>query len=358
MSKERSDRDALRLGIVGMAAVVLALAVTMNLDRLPLVGGGETYHAEFAETSGLQVGEEVRIAGVKVGEVTELELDAGKVRATFRVRGEDLGDETTASIEVKTLLGQHYVSLEPAGDGLLDEGDTIPLSRTTTPVDIVPAVEQLTGQVADIDVDRAAEAFDAISATLRAATPQARRLLGGLGRLSQTVASRDRELRSLFQRAAKVSEVVAARDDDLTALLRDSADVLGVLERRRATVTRMVRGTAALAQELRGLVDDVDDDLGPVLADLDDVLEVLVRNRRDLDRIITYAALYAREFVNVAGTGPWFDTTVTLPAQLSVCAPGSGPLDGLVAAALQGVTELLYGTPRECLPLGSSGGGR
>lgn len=356
MSRGRSDRDAVRLALIAVAGLGLALALALNLNRLPLVGGGETYHAEFADTSGLKVGEEVRIAGIKVGEVTDLELGRGRVRATFQVRGEQLGEDTTASIEVKTLLGQHYISLEPAGEGRLDEGDTIPLERTTTPLDIVPAVEGLTRRAGELDSDQVAEAFDALSSTLTSATPQTRRLLTGLSRLSRTVSDRDAELRSLFEHTARVTEVVADRDEDLTAILRDSAEVLEVLDRRRRTLTRLVRGTLRLSEQLTGLVRDADDDLGPVLADLSDVLDVLIENRREIDATVTYTALYTREFVNLAGSGPWFDTTVTLPTGLSVCSPGQGPLNGLVDAALRGLTQLLYGEPRDCLPLEGPGG--
>lgn len=352
MNRGHSDRDAVRLGLLGIAGVIVALAAAVNIARIPLIGGGETFRAEFADTSGLQVGEEVRVAGVKVGEVTALELDRGKVLATFTIRGEELGDETSASIEVKTLLGQHYVSLRPEGDDPMSEGDTIPLDRTTTPLDIVPAVEGLTGRTDQIDTRRVAEALDAVSGTLDAATPQARQLLDGLGRLSEVVSSREQEFRGLLQHTSRVAGVVADRDADLTALLRDTTDVLAVLDRRRSTITRLIRGTLRLSDELAGMVGAVDDDLGPVLDDLGEVLDVLIDNRRNLDDVITYAALYSREFVNVAGTGPWFDTTVTLPSSLSVCTPGGGPLSGLVDSALHGLTQLLYGSAKDCLPLG------
>ncbi|HET7734533.1 MAG TPA: MlaD family protein [Nocardioidaceae bacterium] len=353
----RTDRDAVRLALLGLVATVLTFLLASNLSRLPLVGGGDLYRAEFTDTAGLQKGEEVRVAGIKVGEVSDIELDRGKVVVSFRVRGEKLGDATTASIEVKTLLGQHYLAIAPDGEGTLAEGATIPLERTTTPVNIVPAFQQLTTQVEQIDTRRVASAFDALSATLESTAPDTARLLDGLSRLSRTVSSRDDELASLLDRASRVSGVVADRDRELAQLIAGSAEVLEVLQRRRAAVSAVIRETRQLAVQLDGLVEDSRRDLAPVLEDLDTVLGVLTRNRRNIDDIVTYASVYAREFTNVAGTGPWFDVTMTMPRELSLCAADTSTLGPLVDSVLRTVTQLLYGSAQQCLPLGQAPGG-
>lgn len=356
-ARERSDRDAVRLALFSLVGLVVAFLIASNLNSLPLVGGGDTYRAEFTDTAGLQKGEEVRVAGIKVGEVSDIALDRGKVVVSFRVRGEELGDRTTASIEVKTLLGQHYLAISPDGERLLAEGSTIPLERTTTPVNIVPAFQQLTSQVEAIDTERVASAFDALAETLEATAPETGRLLDGLSRLSRTVSTRDEELARLFERASKVSGVVAERDRDLSQLINGSAEVLEVLQRRRDSVTEVIEGTRALALQLDGLVEDSRADLAPVLADLDKVLEVLTQNRQNIDDIVTYASVYAREFTNVAGTGPWFDVTVTMPRELSLCAADTSSTSPLIEGVLRTVTRLLYGEAQECLPLGQAPGG-
>ncbi|MFL6156928.1 MAG: MlaD family protein, partial [Marmoricola sp.] len=176
---ELSEQRKVKIAVVGLAAMLIAVLLTMNLQRLPLIGGGTTYKAEFSDASGLVDGEEVRVAGIKVGQVTGIKLGRGKVVVSFRVKGVDLGRRTTAAIEVKTLLGQHYLSVDPLGAGKLDGGATIPLARTTTPINIVPAFQQLTGQIQDIDTTQMAKAFDAISATLSSTAPQMKGTLQG-----------------------------------------------------------------------------------------------------------------------------------------------------------------------------------
>ena len=108
-----------------MAALILA---AFRAQDLPLIGGGDTYHAAFAESGGLKPNDEVRIAGVRVGKVESVELDGDHVKVTFRVDGDaEFGAETAAAIKVKTLLGAMFLVTaagrwRPAGGGRGDPG--------------------------------------------------------------------------------------------------------------------------------------------------------------------------------------------------------------------------------------------
>ncbi|MET3961671.1 phospholipid/cholesterol/gamma-HCH transport system substrate-binding protein [Marmoricola sp. OAE513] len=351
-----SEQRKVRIAVIGLVGMLVAVLVTMNLQRLPFVGGGSTYRAEFADASGLVEGEEVRVAGIKVGQVTGIELGRGKVVVSFRVKGVDLGRRTTASIEVKTLLGQHYLSLDPQGGGDLG---TIPLARTTTPINIVPAFQQLSSQVRDIDTAQVADAFDALTETLSSTAPQMKGTLQGLARLSRTITSRDDQVAELFARAQDVSKVVAARDEEIGDLLSDTATVLGILDQRRATIRQIIEGTMSLSRELTGLVKDNRATLKPVLAKLNRVLTVLRQNDKNIDEIIRYTSIYGREFTNVGGSGHFFDATVKAPAGAGLCATpngAAGPLLSLLSPILTQVNEQVNGTSQPCLPLGPAGG--
>ncbi|MBY8853000.1 MCE family protein, partial [Saccharothrix sp. MB29] len=66
------------------------------LEDLPFLGGGREHTADFAEAAGLRVDDEVRVAGLKVGAVTDVGLHDGRVRVAFRVSGVELGDRSRA----------------------------------------------------------------------------------------------------------------------------------------------------------------------------------------------------------------------------------------------------------------------
>lgn len=358
MSEPLTDERKIRYAVIGLAGMLLLVLVTMNLQRLPLVGGGATYKAEFGDASGLVAGEEVRVAGIKVGTVTDIELGRGKVIVSFRIEGVDLGTETRAAIEVKTLLGQHFLSVDPRGGGELDHGATIPLARTSTPVNIVPAFQRLSTQIQDIDTDQVAAAFDTLSDTLEATAPDMKGTLDGLARLSRTVSTRDDRITELFDRAQEVSGVVAARDADIEALLRDTSSVLAVLDQRRQAIRQIISGTTVLSRQLTGLVRDNQKQLGPALAKLNRVLDVLRANEKSIDDTIKYASVYGREFLNVGGSGRFFDATMKFPAGYALCnSATSGSIGDLLNPILTAINKQVNGVAQPCLPLGPAAGG-
>lgn len=354
MSAPRTDQQLIRIAVNGIIVLVLLFAVAVNFQRLPFVGGGDTYRAEFADASGLVSGEEVRIAGIKVGTVTDIKLGHARAIVTFTVKGVDLGQDTTAGIEVKTLLGQHFLSVTPAGSGKLEEDSLIPLARTSTPVNIVPAFQQLTTQTQDIDTAQVADAFDALSETLSRTAPEMTQTLRGLSRISKSITVRDEEIRELFARTSQVSGVVAARDADIAQLLTDTNTVLAELNRRRETITQIISGTTSLARQLQGLVRDNSEQLQPALTKLNGVLAVLRKNKANIDETIKVAAVYGREFVNVGGSGRWFDASIKAPQGAALCTNGGLPtaLTALLNPILSQLNQAQNGSNKPCLPLG------
>jgi phospholipid/cholesterol/gamma-HCH transport system substrate-binding protein len=287
-----------------------------------------------------------------VGSVTGISLAGDKVVATFGVRNLTLGDQSTASIEVKTVLGQHYLGLVPRGSNPLPEGGTIRLANTSTPLNIVPAFNRLASQSHEIDTDQVAESFDAMTELLDATGPDIKEMLNGLGRLSRVVSSQDAEFRQLFERTTVVTGALASRDREFGQLITSSNRVLKVLKQQRKTIDRIIAGTTALSVQLTGLVHDNEADFNAALKHLNRVLAVLRDNRKQIDQIIEIGDVYAREFVNVVGTGPWFDSTVKFPNGMALCANGgAGVVEQIVADAFAGVS----GTGEACIPFGDSG---
>lgn len=358
MTAVRTSNQLVRIAVIGLAVLTLGFLLAVNVQRLPLVGNGTSYRAEFTDAAGLVPGEEVRIAGIKVGTVTGIELGtgtaAGHVVVRFTVKGTDLGRETTAGIEVKTILGQHYLSVSPSGAGAMPADSTIPLRRTTTPMNIVPVFQRLAQQSTAIDTEQVAKAFDALSETLDRTAPEMTGALRGLSRISRSVTARDEEIRELFARTSYVSGVVADRDQDIARLLQDTNTVLAELDRRRVTITRIIRGTRALAVQLGGLVKDNQAQLAPTLEKLNGVLAVLRRNKVNLDQALRVGAVYGREFVSVGGSGHWFDATIKIPQSFALCATDApdGGVSGLLTSVLGQLNQAVNQSSKPCLPLG------
>jgi phospholipid/cholesterol/gamma-HCH transport system substrate-binding protein len=322
------QRNPVPIGLAGLATIAIALLVVMNLSSIPFIGGGTTYNAAFAEAAGLRKNEEVRIAGVKVGKVTGLDLEGDHVKVIFRVnKGVRLGDLTRAQIKIKTLLGAHYLSLDPRGPGRQDPHRQIPVSRTATPFEIVPAVSQLSQRIDAIDVKQLARSFDTLSATFKDSPAEVRASLRGLRRLSTTIASRDDQLHELIGRAKNVTQVLADRNEQITKLIDDADDVLRAVQARRAVIHQLLINTVALTQQLNGLIADNQAQLGPALANLQRVNKILLKNQDNLDRILRLWVPFANQFTDSTGTGRWFDSYIQnlIPVPTSIeTTPGGG----------------------------------
>jgi phospholipid/cholesterol/gamma-HCH transport system substrate-binding protein len=324
MSVPFRERNPVIVGAISLAVMALLILAAFRASDLPLIGGGDTYYAEFSEAGGLQVNDEVRIAGVRVGKVESVELDGDKVKVGFKVETDsEFGEETRAAIRVKTLLGAMYLSLLPAGDDQLEEDSTIPVERTTSPFDVVDAFSGLAETSADIDTDQLAKSLTTLSDLTRNTPEEFRGALQGVSKLSETIASRDDQINSLLNNLERVSTVLDDRDQDIVQLMRDSDVLFQALVSRRDAIHDLLVSTSTLSEELTTLVTQSRADLKPALDHLENVVGVLNKNEDNIDNSIRLMAPFYRVFANTLGTGPWFDTFImNLP-------PLPGPGGGL-----------------------------
>ncbi len=311
MSTPFRERNPVPIGAISIAVLIVLLIAAFRAGDLPLIGGGDTYHASFAESGGLKANDEVRIAGVRVGKVTGIELKGNKVDVTFKVdTPSKFGTETEAAIRVKTLLGAMYVALVPKGSGQLEKDTTIPTSRTSSPYNVIDAFSGLADRAERIDTDQLATSINTL-ADLTKDTPAAfQGTLRGLSRLSETVASRNDQINELLKNLDTVSGTLSERDQDIVTLMKDSDVLLRALVARRQAVHQLLVSTSRLSTELTLLVQQTRADLKPALSNLQGVVNLLLKNQSNLDESLRLMAPFYRVFANTLGSGPWFDTWI------------------------------------------------
>jgi len=320
--KSFQSRNPVPIALVGIAVLALAFIAALNSEDLPVIGGGTTYSADFSEASGLQKDNDVRIAGVKVGKVSDIALDGDKVKVSFKVKDAWLGDRTTAAIKIKTLLGQKYLSLDPEGEKTLNPGTAIPRDRTMAPYDVLDAFRGLSETVDNIDTKQLAQSFDTISQTFANTPEDVKGALSGLSKLSDTIASRDQQLSNLLSNTREVSQTLVDRDTEVQKLISDGNLLLDEVSRREQAITALLDGSRELATQLQGLIDDNEKQLDPVLTSLDQLTSMLQRNQDSLAQGIAKFAPFIRVFTNTIGNGRWFDNYIC-----GLLLPSVGPLN-------------------------------
>ncbi len=322
------ERNPVTVGAVGLVVLVLVGLFAFYYDDLPLIGGGTSYTADFTESAGLVTGNEVRVAGVKVGTVTGVTLAGDRVRVRFKVKDTWVGNRSTAAIKIKTLLGAKYLAVDPLGPAAQNPGQDIPTSRTVSPYDVSEAFNGLADTVGQIDTKQLANSFEAISQTFGDSAPDVHQALTGLAALSTTIASRDNQLAELLANTKKLTGVLAQDDSQFTALLNDGNQLLAELQNRRTAIADLLTGTQQLAKELSGVVTDNTAQLTPMLRELGQATDILQRNQSNLDHALALAGPYYRLVGNTLGNGRWMDAYLCGLIPPGYLPPGTGPSTG------------------------------
>lgn len=316
------ERNPLPIGIAGLATVGVLAALAFNLQDF---SGGTTYSAAFSEAAGLKSGEEVRIAGVKVGKVESVGLEGDHVKVRF-TSGRSFGRDSRVEIKIKSLLGSHYIALTPKGTGRQSAHQEIPVTRTTAPYNVVPALQDASAQLGEIDTKQLAKSFDTLSATLDGSSENVRGTLAGLQKISRAVASRDDELSELLKHSNNVTKLLADRSGDLAVLVSDGGLLLQEINARRQAISQLLAGTVSLSQQITGTIDENRAKIGPTLKNLHRVENILNANQQNLDKSLKVMAPFAAGAADYTGTGRWFDVylqnLIPVPVGLR---PGGGP---------------------------------
>lgn len=303
------ERNAAVVGAVSVLVIALFLVVASQASKLPLVGSGPTYAAEFTEVGGLKKGDDVRMAGVLVGEVDDLELEGDKVRVSFRIKDERdrLGKATGASVRIKTLLGTMYVSLEPAGGGTLEPGSVIPASRTTPPYDIVQAFSDLSETTQQIDTDQLAYAMRTLGEVTSKTPEEFQKAVRGVTALSENLAARDAEIKTLLKNIDGISGVLADRNSEVVSLFEDGGVLFEALTQRRQAIHDVLVGVTRMSDEIQKLVADTKADLKPALDRLAGVVKVLKANEKNIESALEQLPAFYSMVASNGGNGPWLD---------------------------------------------------
>jgi len=302
------ERNQTVIGAIGIVVILAMMVGAFKADQLPIIGAGDIYYADFSEVGGLHPGNEVRVAGVSVGKVEDIKLEGAHAKVTFKLdKGTDLGNDTSAQIKVRTLLGANYLGLVPAGTGELAKGTHIPDSRTEEPYDIVDAFSELSTTTDQIDLTQVSDALNAL-ADISTKTPvEFRGAIRGVSDLSANLAARDAQINTLLSNLRRVSKVLNDEGPDLTKLFKDAAVLFDAISDRRKTVHRLLVSTEAISKALVDFIDASRADLKPVLNQLEKVTDMLRRNESSLDEALRIGPGYVHPLANSLAIGPWWD---------------------------------------------------
>ncbi|GAB2679151.1 MCE family protein [Nocardia goodfellowii] len=229
-------RSLLVLIVFLVVSVVLTWTVIVTLER-GISGATHRYSAMFTDVSGLRVGDDVRMAGVRVGRVDSIQLSGALARVGFEVQDDQvITGNTTASVTYQNLIGQRYLGLamgnhnDPAA---LKPGAEIPVGHTEPSFDIsklLNGFEPLFGTLDHAAIDNIT---DALIKALQGDNGAITTLIAETTRLAEAFAGPDEVLGRVITNLANITGSLAAQSGNLTTVIEQTRTLFEGLARNR-----------------------------------------------------------------------------------------------------------------------------
>ncbi|WP_181697315.1 MCE family protein [Nocardia sp. GTS18] len=294
-------------------SVIATYTIWSTLQR-SVPGDTHRYSATFTDVLGLRAGDDVRIAGVRVGRVDAIDLvDRRHARVTLSVQSRQrLSTTTKALIRYQNLIGQRYVALamgESPGEPLPADG-AIPLERTESSFDVstmLSGFEPLFSLLQPDDVNSLSEtlvqALQGDGVSLSALITQA-------AALATTFAERDEILGAVISNLDDVITSLAHRSGELETLITQSRALVSGLYDQGAVLSGAVTSIAESTTKLTDLIARVAPGMAQAQRQASEGVALLLTNGARLDQAAVELPLIMSGLARVSGNGTYVNTYV------------------------------------------------
>lgn len=265
----RHRRSLIGLCVFLVVCLTLLWTVFVTLQR-KVDGQTHSYSAVFADVSGLKVGDEVRMAGVKVGRVDDIELDGTQARVGFRVQAEQvLYGNTKAAIVYQNIIGQRYVGLSLGDYGdprVLPAGSVIPVERTEPSFDISKLLNGFEPLFALLSPEQVDNLTTALVRSLQGDTGAIATMISETTRLAESYSGTDAILDGVLTHLNGVVASLADHGDALADSISSAETVFDGFAVRRKEFVDSMDQVSVVGQRLANVITDVQPDMREWLA--------------------------------------------------------------------------------------------
>jgi len=249
---------------------ILTTSMVLVTLRRDVAGPTRTYSALFTDVSGLHPGDDVRMAGVRVGRVDAVDLQGNLAKVEFRVEcSQTLYQDTIASVTYQNIIGQRYLGLSPGASPerrILTDHGQIPVDRTEPSFDISyllngfePLLTLLDPQQVDNLTNGIIKALQGDSGSILALITEtsalAEKFSGSDDVLGKVIANLDEAIAQLAQQNASIHTVVGRTRDIMVGLSNRRSDLIPAMGSITTTLSRLATVTDNTYDDLSSLID-------------------------------------------------------------------------------------------------------
>jgi phospholipid/cholesterol/gamma-HCH transport system substrate-binding protein len=304
-----------------------------------------SYSARFTDATLLLPGDDVRIAGVRVGQVEQVQVaDRNQADIKFSVAADrKLPKSVMAQIKFRNLVGQRYISLtQGAGydpNAVLNPGDGIPLARTKPALDLTELFNGFKPLFQALSPDDVNKLSYEIITVLQGEGGTVESLLAHTAALTSTIAGKDAVIGEVITNLNSVLGTVNSRGEQLSQLIIQVQQLVSGLAEDRKPIGDAIDAIGGLATTTTGLLQEAREPLKQGIATLGVLTKNLNDNEATVEHFIQFLPTKLASLTRTVSYGSWFN--------FYLCeASGSVGIPGLITTPIN--IPLLPSTQERC----------
>lgn len=272
--------------------------------------------AEFTDATGLVKGDEVRLAGVRIGKVSSLSVDRGKALVAMNVdHAYKLPADSRFELHWKNLLGQRYVEAVPP-DGatlagpVLEGGTTLGADRTQNAADLSELLDNTEPLLARLDTSHLNDLMTTVAEALHGREDELNMAIGNSAQLVDTLSSRADVISKSISEYATLLDGIAGHDAHVRQLLDSLAGTSQTLAQRANDLGDAAGETGQFTETLAKVLTANEGYLDGVFGDTQTVLDRIVSDKAVLAKALQTLPWTTSAMIRFTSSGDWINAYV------------------------------------------------
>ncbi|HZT66090.1 MAG TPA: MCE family protein [Acidimicrobiales bacterium] len=305
----RLPKSGLKFAAYVVVCLLLLVGLAARIGNIHFLTHRTAYQAELTDATGLRPGDDVKIAGVTVGQVSSITTRHGLALVSFAVnRDVKVPAATRVGLRWQNVLGLKYLYLYPtAGGPYLAAGATIPASQDEADADIGAFLNALGPILRSIDPAEANAFVAGVLGGLQGNEAKVSSLIDNAATVSQTVGDLNVQVGRVIDNLSAVMGALGGRSADLQQVVSNLATISGSLASRNDVLDSVVENFSKASGEFASLISTNRSNLDTAISSLNTIAGTLAQNRQGLDADLTTLTEGLQPYRLISSYGQWFN---------------------------------------------------
>jgi phospholipid/cholesterol/gamma-HCH transport system substrate-binding protein len=305
----KTSAALVKLVIFMVVTSILTLFLAATIGNITF-GGKTRYSALFSDVTGLLVGNDVRMAGVRVGQVNGIELaDRKLAKVSFTLdQKRKIPESTIVRLRYRNLVGERYLAVTegPGSAEPLKSGSTLPLTQTRNALDLTVLFNGFRPLFQALDPQSTNEVAYELIQTLQGEGGTLESLMQRTASLTNTLADRDAVIGRVITNLSTVLDTLD-NGDQLSQLILQLRRLSAGFAQDRTAIGQSIVGINELTSATTSLLSDIRGPLRNDIAQLNVLAGTLDANKATVNGVLQRLPTKLDRIIGTATYGSWFN---------------------------------------------------